>query len=126
MKHVAALLACLAVAGCNGLHATPSELASGTAIGGAGVQRAPHFAYVIVMIQENRSFDNLFATYPGADGATKGKTHTGAWIGLKIHSLIGSDIGHTWQTFVQSYDKGKMDGFDLNGYGGWGGLGRAG
>ncbi len=29
--------------------------------------------HVIVVIQENRSFDNFFATFPGADGATTGK-----------------------------------------------------
>ncbi len=26
--------------------------------------------HVVVLIQENRSFNNLFATYPGADGTT--------------------------------------------------------
>jgi phospholipase C len=29
--------------------------------------------HVIVVIQENRSFDNLFATFPGADGTTTGQ-----------------------------------------------------
>src|SRR5580693_1346810 len=29
--------------------------------------------HVVILIQENRSFDNLFATFPGADGATTGK-----------------------------------------------------
>jgi phospholipase C len=29
--------------------------------------------HVIVVIQENRSFDNFFATFPGADGTTTGK-----------------------------------------------------
>ena len=29
--------------------------------------------HVIVVIQENRSYDNLFATFPGGDGATTGK-----------------------------------------------------
>ena len=32
--------------------------------------------HVVVMIQENRSFDDLFATYPGADGATQGLMKT--------------------------------------------------
>ena len=30
-----------------------------------------------IIVQENRTFDNLFATYPGADGTTVGKTHNG-------------------------------------------------
>ena len=32
--------------------------------------------HVIVLIQENRSFDNFFATFPGADGTTTGKAAT--------------------------------------------------
>jgi phospholipase C len=87
---------------------------------------APKFAHVIVMIQENRSFDNFFATYPGADGTTTGQmidpsTGKVETVPLTMHSILGRDIGHTWQKFVQSYDGGKMDGFSLNGWGGWGG-----
>jgi phospholipase C len=29
--------------------------------------------HVVIVIQENRSFDNLFATFPGADGTTTGR-----------------------------------------------------
>jgi phospholipase C len=29
--------------------------------------------HVVIVIQENRSFDNFFATFPGADGATTGR-----------------------------------------------------
>ncbi|HEY1868736.1 MAG TPA: alkaline phosphatase family protein [Candidatus Cybelea sp.] len=29
--------------------------------------------HVVILIQENRSFDNFFATFPGADGTTTGK-----------------------------------------------------
>ncbi|HEY1428410.1 MAG TPA: alkaline phosphatase family protein, partial [Candidatus Tumulicola sp.] len=33
----------------------------------------PHtISHVVIVVQENRSFDNLFATFPGADGATSG------------------------------------------------------
>ena len=30
-------------------------------------------AHVVIMIQENRTFNDFFATYPGADGTTVGK-----------------------------------------------------
>ena len=30
--------------------------------------------HVIFMVKENRTFDHYFGTYPGADGATRGKT----------------------------------------------------
>ena len=36
--------------------------------------RASKITHVVIMVQENRSFDNLFATFPGADGATTRQT----------------------------------------------------
>src|SRR6185312_5676115 len=60
---------------------------------------APKFAHVIVMIQENRSFDNFFATYGhGADGATSAKmidptTGKVRTVELMKANLIGRDIG---------------------------------
>jgi phospholipase C len=78
------------------------------AIGGTPIK------HIVILIQENRSFDNLFATFPGADGATSGMTHTGKIIPLKQQTLAALDINHTWKTYVQDYDGGKMDGFDLS------------
>jgi phospholipase C len=86
----------------------------------SSVQRAsePNAAnpiqHVVIMIQENRSFDNLFATYPGADGATTGVTHKGKTIPLKERTLAALDINHNYATYWQDYDNGKMDGFDLS------------
>jgi phospholipase C len=78
------------------------------------------------MIQENRSFDNFFATYPGADGTTSGKTHDGKTVPLKEAGLIATDMDHRWQAFVTEYDGGKMDGFDLIHFGALGGQAPAG
>jgi phospholipase C len=82
--------------------------------------------HVIIMIQENRSFDNLFATFPGANGTTYGyylkKVH-GVYkrtkITLKQQALAGGlDFNHAWKYFVADYDNGNMDGFNLEGYNG--------
>jgi phospholipase C len=71
-------------------------------------------AHVIIVIQENRSFNNLFATYPGAKGAMEGKTSDGRTVRLTKSDLnYPHDIGHSWTSFLQDYDGGKMDGFDL-------------
>jgi phospholipase C len=70
--------------------------------------------HVIIMVQENRSFDNLFATYPGADGTTTGVTHTGKVINLHVGHLAAFDISHQHQDYLVDYDGGKMDGFDLS------------
>ena len=51
------------------------------------------------MIQENRTFDNLFATYPGADGTTRGKTHNGGSIALRkahLASPLSPNNGYTF------------------------------
>ncbi len=79
--------------------------------------------HVVVIIQENRTFDDFFATYPGADGATSGKTHDGKIIQLKKIPLEGPTLDNGWSSFATAYDGGKMDGFDLDR---WGGPGRAG
>ncbi|HEY1681479.1 MAG TPA: hypothetical protein VGF98_07590, partial [Candidatus Tumulicola sp.] len=39
--------------------------------------------HIIVMIQENRTFDDFFATFPGVDGTTTGKESNGKVIALK-------------------------------------------
>jgi phospholipase C len=73
-----------------------------------------YIKHVVILIQENRSFDNLFAGFPGADGATSGKTHTGQSIALQksnLYSPVDGENAH-W-AFVTDYDGGKMDGFDL-------------
>jgi phospholipase C len=87
---------------------------SGAAKKAARQMRLRQIQHVVIIVQENRSFDNLFATFPGADGATTGLTHTGEIVPLKKASLEDpDDIAHQWRTFTTEYDGGKMDGFDL-------------
>ncbi len=75
---------------------------------------ASKIAHVVVVIQENRSFNNLFATYPGAKGATEGKMSNGRTVKLTKSDLAYRyDLGHSWTEFLQDYDGGKMDGFNL-------------
>ncbi len=98
---------------------TPVSLASAP----RATPEPPHVKHVVILIQENRSFDNFFATFPGADGATTGKTHDGKTVPLVKRRLRDRlDIAHEWPTFVTEYDGGKMDGFDLVRIGPGGGL----
>ena len=39
--------------------------------------KGKYFDHIVIVVQENRTFDNLFATFPGADGTRVGKTHNG-------------------------------------------------
>jgi len=72
--------------------------------------------HIIFIVKENRSFDNYFGLFPGANGATTGTISTGQTIPL-IHAseIIPRDLCHYYSCFVQDIDGGLMDKFDLNG-----------
>jgi phospholipase C len=71
----------------------------------------PFIKHVIIIIQENRSFDNLFATFPGANGATEGKGKHGMVPLVEYPLKDPIDIQHIFVTFQTEFDSGKMDGF---------------
>ncbi len=73
-------------------------------------------SHVVIVIQENRSFDYLFHGYPGADTASSGQTHDGKTIPLTPIPLESThDIDHQVADFLESYNNGRMNGFDLEG-----------
>jgi phospholipase C len=65
-------------------------------------------------MQENRSFDNLFARFPGANAPIMGRMHTGRRVRLQPVGLDTTDIDHSYGASIQDFDGGKMDGFDQN------------
>ncbi|HZY98430.1 MAG TPA: alkaline phosphatase family protein [Candidatus Baltobacteraceae bacterium] len=69
--------------------------------------------HVVIVIQENRTFDDFFATFPGADGTTHGIDHNGNRVPLVKGDLIQYGVAHSYSTFKKELDGGKMDGFDL-------------
>ncbi|MGA7202402.1 MAG: alkaline phosphatase family protein, partial [Candidatus Cybelea sp.] len=78
--------------------------------------------HIVIIVQENRSFNNFFAGFPGANGTMRGKEKirkggkwVDKWVALKEQPLVPSpnhDIGHCYYSFVKAYDGGKMDGFN--------------
>jgi phospholipase C len=70
--------------------------------------------HIVYIIKENRSFDNYFGTFPGAEGATTGLISTGERISLG-HSpdRTPRDLGHAWPDAHTAIDGGRMDRFDL-------------
>lgn len=72
-----------------------------------------HVKHIVIIVQENRSFDNLFHGFPGADTANYGLAHDGAVVRLRPISLRAQyDLSNGAYDFVRSYDNGKMDGWD--------------
>ncbi len=110
------LTAALVMAGC-----AQSSTGSGTSLAPLGSvspdsSSSKYIQHVVIVVQENRSFDDFFATFPGAVGATQGlmKTSSGkdVYVQLKSAPLASLSLGHQHLSFEHEYDKGKMDGFD--------------
>src|SRR3954454_2628424 len=74
--------------------------------------------HIVFLVKENRTFDNYFGKYPGADGATEGKGLTGdasKQITIPLTPGIDEqphDITHAFASGILSIDGGKMDGFN--------------
>lgn len=69
--------------------------------------------HIVFIIKENRSFDSYFGTFPGANGATTGKLHTGQVITLgHTPDPPKHDMGHEWTDNHGDVDGGLMDRFD--------------
>jgi phospholipase C len=70
--------------------------------------------HIVFIIKENRTFDTYFGTFPGADGATTGRTSKGEVVPLtRTPDKMPFDLGHSWENAIKGIDGGKMDGFDL-------------
>ena len=80
---------------------------------GQGIHKIRH---VVVIMQENRSFDSYFGTYPGADGIPAGvcvpDPQSGACV-KPFHDPRDSNAGgpHAAVAAQADIDGGKMDGF---------------
>jgi phospholipase C len=85
----------------------------------AGIHKIKH---VVIIMQENRSFDSYFGTYPGADGIPMSHgvptvcipNHQGPCV-RPFHDSSDLNAGgpHSAKNAVADIDGGKMDGFIL-------------
>jgi phospholipase C len=89
--------------------------------GAPGAQAAPingihNIQHVVVIMQENRSFDQYFGTYPGANGIPPGVCMPDPLKGTCVapfHNPRDRNLGgpHTTENALADIDGGKMDGF---------------
>jgi phospholipase C len=109
---ILSVLLSLAVSGCGGGAAGPPPVSNLPPPPPA--KKGKHFTHIVIIVQENRTFDNLFATYPGADGTTVGKTHDGTMRlrEAKLESSISP--GNGYAHWIRDYNHGRMNGFDLD------------
>jgi phospholipase C len=70
--------------------------------------------HIVFIIKENRSFDEYFGTFPGADGKTQGPISTGRVIPLgETPDMTPRDVGHRFFDGHAAVNGGKMNGFDI-------------
>jgi phospholipase C len=78
-----------------------------------GTVTGKYIKHVVIVIQENRSFDNLFSTFPNADGTMRGKMSNGRSVRLhQIDLYYPEYLLNSHAAFVTEYDDGKMDGWN--------------
>ena len=75
-----------------------------------------HIKHIVFVIKENRTFDNLFGRYPGADGATTGTRCDGSTVELRRAVDREPDYGHSFTDGISAIDGGKMDCFNADAY----------
>ena len=93
--------------------ALPGSSPSPVASGSPPVAAAQKIQHVVIIVQENRSPDNLFHGLPGADIASAGITSNGTTVPLQPIPLANTyDLDHSHRGFEALYDGGKMDGAD--------------
>jgi phospholipase C len=84
--------------------------------------RATPIRHVVIIYQENHSFDNVLgywcAKHPArhCDGATSGKTSSGAIVRLSHAPDVVTSEGHSTIDQRRAIDGGHMDGFDRIGH----------
>src|SRR6266550_3491790 len=72
--------------------------------------------HVVFLIKENRTFDNLFGTFPGANGQTWGMDYGVSRPLTRGTDQRAHDIPHCYPCALAAYDGGRMDGFNQSVY----------
>jgi phospholipase C len=129
-----ALATLFAASACSSSIGGPSALPAPVETSGIGPGK--YIKHVIVIVQENRSFDDLFNCFPGTACVTTAPmadpNNLGHVTQVAIHPLkfvncnahtAGrcGDIDHDYRTAILNWDGGKMDGFARNTFGAVGG-----
>jgi phospholipase C len=109
--------AALLLAGCSGttapLNSSISQQPMTPTVPPSASSKIQH---IVVIMQENRSFDNLFNGFPGADTVTSGMNY-GQTVKLQSIPLEqGTDVDHSHPSWWADWDNGAMDGFAHENY----------
>ena len=103
------------LAACNG--AVSSGVPSAAAVPPQPGSQSSPISHIVLIVQENRTFNNLFATFPGIVGTTTGKELVSGKeqsINLtKVALEAPKTLRHTYPAYKVGYNHGQMDAFNL-------------
>ncbi|MEO7202421.1 MAG: alkaline phosphatase family protein, partial [Candidatus Tumulicola sp.] len=107
-----ALAAVVALAACSSpMSSTPGQGVVGGPFGHHSGGSTP-IQHIIIIMQENRSFNSLFYGFPGAKTAKFGNGHGTKYTVEKVNLAYFFDLNHSHTQFLEDYDQGKDDGWD--------------
>jgi phospholipase C len=117
-----------------GISALVASVALGACSNGPGANSSPPIGaadhhksgstpiqHIVLMIQENRSFNNIFATFPGATGTTTGEELVKVGNSYQQKKIQLTEVPledkhsltHLYRAYSTAYDDGAMDAFNL-------------
>lgn len=101
----ASIVIMLLLGGCGGSTNNPATVTPST-------PTSP-IKHIVFFVKENRTFDDYFGTYPGANGATTAMDSMGQVVPLRHQADQIPDIDHSSEGARMALDNGKMDKFNL-------------
>ncbi|HYL28197.1 MAG TPA: alkaline phosphatase family protein [Candidatus Nitrosotalea sp.] len=116
LRFVTAALSGIALAACAGIAPGPPAQPAGHAAGRHATAGSP-ISHIVVIIQENRTVDDLFNALPGANTQSWGYNKLGQVVSLQPEPLSAPyGLSHEHKYFLTEYDGGKMDGFSIEAF----------
>ncbi len=82
------------------------------AVDASAFETATPIKHVVFLIKENRSFDNMFGLFPGANGATEANDRGTIRPLTRAEDQRAHDLTHCYNCAVAAVNGGAMDGFN--------------
>ncbi len=69
--------------------------------------------HIVIVLQENRTLENIFHGFPGASTVSQGLDSSGNLVTLQpVHLMTAYDPSHQYKNWLTEYNDGGMNGFD--------------
>jgi len=121
-RYYFAALVAVAILGACSAGGSESVISSGASLRSHSHLTGSPIKHVVIMIQENRTFNDFFATFPGADGTTTAQAIAepncsppilaGPIKLAEANLVVPLILNHSYDAYLTAWDRGKLDAFD--------------